>query len=78
METHVLDLPTRKGKVDISEQPDHVLVTVTFDKVGEDFGDGAQIREWLLSIFKKYENDKRPVLLNNASTGEQVLILTKD
>jgi hypothetical protein len=77
-ETHVLDLPTRKGKVEISEHSDHVLVTVTFDKTGEDFGDGPQIQEWLLSIFRKFEKDKRPVLLNNAVTGEQAVIITRD
>ncbi len=68
-ETHLLRLPTRDAWLEITEEPERVFMKVTLSKYGE-FGDDKIIHDWLVGIFKKYDDDPRPTVMPNPISGE--------
>lgn len=69
VQTHVIKLPKRTGILTITQEPDRILVKLTFDRYGF-FGDEEAIKEWLGPLFEQYDNDKRPLVMKNPTTGE--------
>jgi len=45
------------------------VLKLRFDKYGV-FGDEAELEKWMLPIFEKYDTDKRPLVMDNPTTGE--------
>lgn len=73
IKTHVIKLPERSGIVTVDEQKDKILVKIRFDKYG-DFGDVPQLMKWLEPIFMAFEEDPRPIEMDNPTTGEQATV----
>jgi hypothetical protein len=68
-ETHIIKLPKRTGKLEVVEEPTRIVLKLRFDKYGV-FGDEAELEKWMLPIFEKYDTDKRPLVMDNPTTGE--------
>jgi len=67
--THIIKLPKRTCKLEVVEEPTRILLNLHFDKYSV-FGDEAELAKWMLPIFEKYDTDKRPLIMNNPTTGE--------
>lgn len=65
--------PERTGTVEFIEQPEQVIVKVTFTKYGF-FDDDAEVRQWLTPLFARYEDDPRPVVMANQHSGEVAVV----
>jgi hypothetical protein len=72
-QTHIVKLPRRTGKAQITERSGFVVVELSFDKYGN-LGDEAEVRTWLGTIFEKYEDDPRPVFMPHPATGELAML----
>ena len=72
-ETHHIKLPKRIGVCILTEHPDRIEVTVHFSKIG-DFGDVAELEQWLTPIYERYDNDPRPVVSIHPRTGETAVV----
>lgn len=72
--THIIKLPKRTGKLEVVEESARIVFRLRFDKYG-DFGDVVQVKKWLKPIFDKYESDKRPMVMDNPTTGEVITIV---
>jgi hypothetical protein len=64
-ETHHIKLPKRTGVCAVTEYPDRIVVAMRFSCIGC-FGDLAEIKQWCMSIFKRYDSDPRPVVMRGA------------
>jgi len=68
-ESYVVKLPKRTGIVKVIEEPTRIVFQLRLDKYGV-FGDEAELSDWLLHILEKYDTDKRPIVMDNPTTGE--------
>ena len=59
--------------MDITEEPNRIFVRLRFDKYG-DFGDDKEISNWMLPLFERYDNDHRPIVMDNPSSGQTAAI----
>ena len=64
--------PLRTGTLTVTEQPDCVVLALTFDRYGE-FGDGAAILAQLRPVLSRYDRDPRPVQFDDPNLGQRAL-----
>jgi hypothetical protein len=72
-EVHILTLPQRTARLEITEEPTRVVMTYTVSKVG-DFGDIAEIQRWLAPRFEKYDSDPRDTVFVTPNDGSVAVI----
>jgi hypothetical protein len=72
-ETHHINLPKRTGVCAVTEYPDRIVVAMRFSRIAY-FGDLAEIKQWCMSIFKRYDSDPRPVVMRNPVNNELAII----
>ena len=63
-----IQLPQRSASLEIIETISEVYVNLWFSKYG-DFNDLQLVTDWMLPIFSRYENDKRPVVVTSPSSN---------
>ena len=72
-EIHISKLPDRVGKLEVTEEPHRILFKLSFSRYGK-LKDVSELETWLRPLFEKYDTDKRPLVIENARTGEEVAV----
>lgn len=72
-QTHLIQTPARRGSLEVTEQPDRIILRLRFDKYGA-LGDDAELENWMRPIFEAYEADPRPFVLDHPGTGQVATI----
>jgi hypothetical protein len=72
-ETHRIKLPKRTGICVVTEYPGRVVVAMRFSRTGY-FGDLAELKQWCMSIFERYDSDPRPVVMRHPLSGETAVV----
>jgi hypothetical protein len=72
-EAHHIKLPKRTGVCAVTEYPDRIVIAMRFSRIGC-FGDLAEIKQWCMSIFKRYDSDPRPVVMCHPLSNEMAVI----
>lgn len=71
--TFTLNTGARRVTLIVTEAPTRVFLGLTMSRYGE-FGDDAQIREWMAGIIVPYDVDPRPFVTVNPCSGETATI----
>lgn len=71
---HILDLPTRSFRLEITDRGDKIEFALWFSKIG-DLGDVDEFMKWAQPLYAKYDRDQRPQVHTSLNWDEKFTVL---
>ena len=72
---HMIELQNRTGVCTVIEYPNRIIVHLDFSIYGV-CDDDVALADWLLSIFERYQEGKRPICFDNPLSRDAALAAT--